>query len=131
MLSAVSRSMLLRTSSRRLFSMTIIRKNLIQDLYLRELRQNNIDMATLESNPSLQSNIISWKQPIPPTAPSLELDNSTLADYINEPVETLHTTEPVTSIAADNNNINEGTTMQSEEEDWLVLEDLSDNDVEH
>lgn len=103
------------TVSRRALSSSAARHNLIQDLYLKELKGAKIDMATLQSPESIAENVIAFSAPVTPKAPGLEAaQKENLTDYINESVET--TLDKAADAAAVKQD-------PEQDEDWLVIED--------
>ncbi|GMM54572.1 F1F0 ATP synthase subunit H [Maudiozyma humilis] len=101
--------------ARRALSVSAARHNLVQDLYLKELRGTKVDMAALQSPESIAENVIAFSKPVTPSAPSLEAaQKDSLQDYINEGVET--TLDKAADAAAVKQD-------PEQDEDWLVIED--------
>ncbi|KAH3903253.1 uncharacterized protein SCODWIG_03024 [Saccharomycodes ludwigii] len=101
----------LQTTSRRLLSSTLIRRNVIQDLYLKELNSVRLPEINLAD-----ANVKHWSPPVAPVFTN-ELANATdaktLKSYEEEPVEVVQT-----------NAAEEGADASTAaEEDWLVLEE--------
>ncbi|KAH7580550.1 ATP synthase subunit H, mitochondrial [Nakaseomyces glabratus] len=96
-----------RTSLRQ-FSSCRVSRNIISDLYLKELKSVKVTPFSMKD---AEGNVKPWSPPAKPQAPQSELTsgNDLLKSYKEEPVETLHTQPAET----------EGATQI--EEDWLVL----------
>lgn len=114
----------------RCLSFTAVRHNMVQDLYLKELRQiKKFDAASFESNDAAKEGVIDWVPPAKPTLPGLEAEGpEALHDYINQTVETAATsdapaeTEGVQTAPA---------SMDLAADDWLVIEDVEDEAPHH
>ncbi|CCF59273.1 hypothetical protein KAFR_0G02390 [Kazachstania africana CBS 2517] len=104
------------TTVLRKFGTTPGPRNLVKDLYLKELGSMNVTHinSALSSNPALKENIIDWTPPSKPKMPSTELGSTSIDDYVNQSVETM---EPQT-----NEEVKEDF-----EEDWLVIENTVDD----
>lgn len=99
----------------RSFSITTTKNDLLQDLYLKELKSTKFDMASLQSPESIAENVISFSAPAKPKLPTLEASQKdNLQDYINENVET--TLDTAADAAAVEQDV-------AQDEDWLVIED--------
>ncbi|SMN19057.1 similar to Saccharomyces cerevisiae YLR295C ATP14 Subunit h of the F0 sector of mitochondrial F1F0 ATP synthase [Maudiozyma saulgeensis] len=102
-------------STVRAFSITAYKNDLLQDLYLKELKNTKFDMASLQSPESIAENVIQFSAPAKPKVPVLEAtQKDTLQDYINENVET--TLDTAANAAAEEQDV-------AQDEDWLVIED--------
>lgn len=88
------------------FSSGRVTRNIISDLYLKELKAVKLAPFSLKD---AEGNVKPWAPPAKPTAPSSELSGDLLKTYKEEDVETLHT-QPT----------EDGASAQVEE-DWLVL----------
>ncbi|CAI4046708.1 F1F0 ATP synthase subunit h SKDI_12G3280 [Saccharomyces kudriavzevii IFO 1802] len=120
MFPTVSRRILLNTSSLpsrlcyRALTTTRISYNVIQDLYLRELKETKLVPSTLQD---AEGNVKPWNPPKKPTLPELELQGpDALKAYTEQNVETAHVAK-------------ESAEGESEpiEEDWLVLDDVEES----
>ena len=98
-------------SRARLLSTSAVRRNVLQDLYLRELK--NIKLAPITPKDA-EGSVKPWEEPSKPKVPELEAQGTeALQAYKSEPVETL-------SESAD------GQVEEPVEEDWLVLDDAEE-----
>ncbi|CAB4254337.1 similar to Saccharomyces cerevisiae YLR295C ATP14 Subunit h of the F0 sector of mitochondrial F1F0 ATP synthase [Maudiozyma barnettii] len=102
-------------STVRAFTVTAYKNELLQDLFLKELKNTKFDMASLQSPESIAENVIKFSAPTKPKIPTLEAaQKDTLQDYINENVETsLDTAADAAAVQQD----------VAQDEDWLVIED--------
>ncbi|CAH01282.1 Atp14 [Kluyveromyces lactis] len=92
------------------FSTSFIRRNVIQDLYLKELKAVNLKPITAAD---AQGAVKPWTTPAAPKLPELELQSAdALKEYASSGVETV-------------SEANEQS-AEVEEGDWLVLEELED-----
>lgn len=92
------------------FSTSLIRRNVIQELYLKELKSVNLKPITAAD---AQGSVKPWAAPATPKIPELELQSAeALKEYASANVETV-------SEASEQ-------TTEVEEGDWLVLEELED-----
>lgn len=108
---------LVRLVSKRALSRSLPRQNLIQELYLKELKVAATSdlLKNIKAEDISTANVVEWKIPSKPTVPALELDKSEiLNDYINSNVETTSNATPAVE------------TQQADEEDWLVLDDIEE-----
>ncbi|KAL3230060.1 ATP synthase subunit H, mitochondrial [Nakaseomyces bracarensis] len=96
-----------RTTLRQ-FSSGRVTRNIVSDLYLKELKAVKLAPFSLKD---AEGNVKPWSPPAKPQVPNSELQsgNELLKSYKEEGVETLHTQSAV----------EEG--QQQIEEDWLVL----------
>ncbi|EJS42558.1 atp14p [Saccharomyces arboricola H-6] len=124
MFSVASRRILFNASSlplrlcNRTLSTTRISYNVIQDLYLRELKETKLPPTTLQD---AEGNVKPWMPPKKPSLPELELQGpDALKAYTEQKVETAHVAE-------------ESAEGGSEpiEEDWLVLDDAEEAKDSH
>lgn len=85
---------------------TPVNRNVVQDLYLKELKNVKLNPITAKD---AEGNVRPWSEPVKPKAPELEGQGTdALKAYSNEPVETK------TEAAEEEAPV---------EDDWLVLED--------
>lgn len=108
----------LRASSpqARLLSTTLTRQNVLQELYLKELK--NVKLSPLSAQDAEES-VKPWVEPTKPKVPEVEAqDPEELQAYKNEPVETVSETT-------------DGHAEQAADEDWLVLEDAEEEGSHH
>ncbi|BAO40789.1 ATP synthase subunit H [Kluyveromyces marxianus] len=93
------------------FSTSLIRRNVIQDLYLKELKSVNLKPVTAAD---AQGAVKPWTAPAAPKIPELELQSAdALKEYAAADVET------VKEATEQANEVEEG--------DWLVLEEIEDD----
>lgn len=98
-------------SQARLLSTTAVRRNVLQDLYLKELK--NVKLAPITPQDA-EGSVKPWEEPSKPKIPEVEAQGTeALQAYKNEPVETL------------SENV-EGQAEEPVEEDWLVLDDAEE-----
>ncbi|CCK72946.1 F1F0 ATP synthase subunit h KNAG_0M00930 [Huiozyma naganishii CBS 8797] len=110
-------------SGRRLFSRgAVCRADLVQELYLRELRAvtQQLDRAALASP---EGSVVEWSAPGRPAAPAVEAaDAALLQQYRDTKIDV---TGAVTSQSA------EQQPQQETEEDWLVIGDARDDTADN
>lgn len=104
----------------RLFSNTSRASNLIQDLYLKELTsvKNGLDISKIVSP---KGNVLEWQTPSRPVVPKVEgNEDALLQDYITSKVSVANESDP-------------GQTQNEQEleEDWLVIEDIQEENPVH
>ncbi|AET38604.1 F1F0 ATP synthase subunit h Ecym_3095 [Eremothecium cymbalariae DBVPG len=99
------------------FSLSVARRDLVQDLYLKELR--NTKVASMTSQDA-QGSVKPWVLPSKPSAPEFGLSGAVdeLNAYEAQEVETVGEQE-----AAE--------TTEAAEGDWLVLEEVEEKDSHH
>ncbi|CCH44897.1 ATP synthase subunit H, mitochondrial [Wickerhamomyces ciferrii] len=109
MFSLAKRSLVSKISTRS-FSSIPARKNVISDLYVKELKGFKPTPLTAQD---AEGSVKPWKAPAAPRTPGLEADAATqLNEYESAPVEV--DSAPVA---------NEGATESTGEDDWFVLEE--------
>ncbi|BAP69412.1 ATP synthase subunit H [Kluyveromyces marxianus] len=93
------------------FSTGLVRRNVIQELYLKELKSVHLKPVTAAD---AQGSVKPWTPPAAPKIPELELQSAdALKEYASSEVETV---KEATEQAA-----------EVEEGDWLVLEEIEDD----
>ncbi|AJV73208.1 Atp14p [Saccharomyces cerevisiae YJM195] len=100
------------------FTTTRISYNVIQDLYLRELKDTKLAPSSLQD---AEGNVKPWNPPQKPNLPELELQGpEALKAYTEQNVETAHVAK-------------ESEEGESEpiEEDWLILDDAEETKESH
>lgn len=109
----------------RAFSITPYNNNnMVEELYLKELKSTNFDMSSLQSPESIKENVIEFNAPGKPKLPVLEAtQKENLTTYIKEGVETGLSAE-----AKQNTTQKEA---EDEEEDWLVIEEDEEEPAHH
>ncbi|CUS22580.1 LAQU0S06e01266g1_1 [Lachancea quebecensis] len=96
--------------SARTFASTRVRSNVIQDLYLREIKSVKLQPVSAKD---AEGSVKAWTAPQAPKAPELEAQGpEALKAYAQEDV---HVTKTEAEFAA-----------ESEEQDWLVIEDIEE-----
>lgn len=102
--------------STRWFSLSVKRNNIIQDLYLKELKSIKLQPINVAD---AHGSVKPWTEPCQPKLPELELGASgALKSYSEMEVETIQ-----------ENTSSEG--AEIEVGDWLVLEELEDDHKGH
>lgn len=112
-----SSSLLLRKTNVRQLSTSRINHNAIQELYLRELK--NVKLSPISAKDA-EGSVRPWTDPVKPKTPELEGQGTDdLKSYSDQAVETksseIDTTEEATTL----------------EDDWLVLDDVEEEDSHH
>ncbi|CAI1594743.1 hypothetical protein SEUBUCD646_0L03440 [Saccharomyces eubayanus] len=102
----------------RTLTTTRVSYNVIQDLYLRELKETKLAPSSLQD---AEGNVKPWSPPKKPTLPELELQGpDALKAYADQNVETANDTK--SSVEGEAEPI---------EEDWLVLDDVEETKESH
>lgn len=109
-------SVVLQRSNARLLSSTSVRRNVIQELYLKELKNVKLNPITAKD---AEGSVKPWTEPVKPKIPEIEgQGNEALKAYQNESVET----KSSEAAPAEESNV---------EDDWLVLEDVEEDSHAH
>lgn len=93
------------------FATSTVRRNVIQDLYLKELKAVKLQPLTAAD---AEAAVKPWAEPVAPKVPELELQS---ADALKQYAEAGVETAPEAGETA----------VEVEEGDWLVLEELEDD----
>ncbi|QLG74340.1 hypothetical protein HG535_0G02240 [Zygotorulaspora mrakii] len=109
-------SSLLQRSNVRLLSSSPARRNVVQELYLRELK--NVKLSPITAKDA-EGSVKPWSEPVKPSIPDVEAQgNDALKAYQDELVET----KGSEAGASEDGNI---------EDDWLVLDDVEEESHSH
>jgi F-type H+-transporting ATPase subunit h len=104
----LARQLLTQRVAVRAFSAGVVRRNLIQDLYIKELKAFK---PTPLSAKDAESATRPWKQPVAPAVPTGEVDATQLNEYEAAEVEVASGSAAAEEVS----------------EEWFVLEEPEDN----